>query len=221
MLDTSPRRFSAAVQPRRWAGVPGAERGRTALSGGDRVRHADHGRGGQVRREPPGMDRAMRHPSEDVEHQQQDEGQQGGDQERAETAEPVGEQDEHRLAVPSDERTEPAEVCTASPAERALHPFRGSLNPLPPTYGHHRSGWLGRRRPAARLVDPPPALYDRRVRPRPGCPVPPGAAGPASSPSQPHARCTSAARRSRAALSSGRSTGTGSAPATSTVSGNT
>jgi hypothetical protein len=52
-------------------------------------------------------------------------------------------------------------------------------------------------------------------------PVPPGAAGPASSRPQPHTRCTSAARRSRAAPSSGRSTGTGSAPATSTVSGNT
>src|SRR3954449_8619101 len=33
MLDTSVRRFSAAVQPRRWAGVPGVEPCGTALSG--------------------------------------------------------------------------------------------------------------------------------------------------------------------------------------------
>ena len=55
MLDTSPRRFSAAVQPRRWAGVPGAERGRAALSGGvggDRGRPAGHRGGGEGRGEP-------------------------------------------------------------------------------------------------------------------------------------------------------------------------
>src|SRR3954470_18467188 len=58
MLDTSPRWFSAAVQPRRWAGVPGAERGRAALSGGvggDRGRSRGDRGGGEGRGDPAGV----------------------------------------------------------------------------------------------------------------------------------------------------------------------
>jgi hypothetical protein len=60
--------------------------------------------------------------------------------------------------------------------------------------------------------------------PGPADPFPPGRPGRLLSPAQlatPHTRCTSAASRSRAAPSSGRSTGTGSASPTSTVRGNT
>src|SRR3712207_3159703 len=58
MVDTSPRRFTAAVQqPRGWAGVPGAERGRAALSGGvvgDRGRLEGLRGGGQGGGDPAG-----------------------------------------------------------------------------------------------------------------------------------------------------------------------
>ena len=46
-------------------------------------------------------DRCPGRTSEDVEHQQQDEGQQGGDEQRAETAQPVREEEEHPSAMPT------------------------------------------------------------------------------------------------------------------------
>ena len=102
------------------------------------------------------------------------------DQQRAEAAEPVGEEEEHRRSVPPAPRREPGR-CTlrsrqAGPVPRD-HPVRGPL----PRYGDRRSG-LAR----LRSVSPAPerlaarrrrAAPARRYDPGPADPFPPGRPG--------------------------------------------
>ncbi len=121
-----------------------------------------------VRGESPGPAGCAR--SQHVEQQEQDQGQRSGEQQRAEAAEPVREEEEHRRSMPWPAVANPGGTAMRPTFGRA-HPFRGCRWHTPITYGHQRLGRLAG--PTVHAVRTPklPACAVLRVRgrrPRPG-----------------------------------------------------